>query len=99
MPDASFQTLVTSLVTQALIGLGEVKHPMMQEATVDLDTAKFAIDTIQMLKEKTQGNLTDQEQKYVEAVLYDLRLRFVAAASPGSIRPPEDGGGIVTPGA
>ena len=82
VPDPSFQTLITSLVTQALIGLGEMPNPMGEGKSQDLDTAKFSIDMIDMLKAKTQGNLEENEQKYLDAVLYDLRLRFVAVASP-----------------
>ena len=83
--EASLMTLISSFISQALIGLGEMPHPVTQERTPDLETAKFAIDMIQVLTDKTKGNLTEQEQKYIEAALYDLRLRFVAGLSP---RPP-----------
>jgi hypothetical protein len=82
VPEPTFTTLVTSLVTQALISLGELKHPTDESQTLDSDGAKFAIDMLQMLKDKTRGNLTPEEGKYLDATLYDLRLRFVAAVSP-----------------
>ncbi len=81
MPTASFQTLVTTFTTQALIGLGVAPSPVDNEKTVDLDNAKFGIDMLQTIQDKTKGNLTEVEEKYIIAVLYDLRLRFVNAAS------------------
>ena len=81
MPTASFQTLVTTFATQALIGLGVAPSPVDNERTVDLDNAKFGIDMLQTVKDKTEGNLTEVEEKYITAILYDLRLRFVNAAS------------------
>ncbi len=81
IPTASFQTLITTFATQALIGLGVAPSPVDNERTIDLDSAKFGIDMLQTIQDKTKGNLTDVEKKYITAVLYDLRLRFVNAAS------------------
>ena len=49
------------------------------EKKIDLALAKHAIDTIAMLQEKTSGNLTEEEKKFTESVLADLRWRFVKA--------------------
>jgi hypothetical protein len=79
-PEAKFTVLVSSLVTQALVSLGEVEHPISKQKEVDLESARFSIDLLQVLSEKTRGNLTDLEKRYLEGVLYDLRMRFVEAS-------------------
>jgi len=79
-PKPTFAFLVSGIVSQALIGLGQVANPITKKQEPNLDEAKFAIDTLQMLQEKTKGNLTDEEKKYLDAVLYDLRMRFIDAA-------------------
>ena len=55
------------------------KLPGSEDTTVNLAHAKQAIDCIALLEEKTRGNLTGEEERLVGEVLYDLRLRFVAA--------------------
>jgi hypothetical protein len=76
-PSIDFNTFVLSLSTSALIHLG--KLPGAEEVTVNLAHAKQAIDCIALLEEKTRGNLTGEEERLISEVLYDLRLRFVAA--------------------
>lgn len=80
MPPASFATLVQSLMTQVLFYLGDLA-PRGGEPTVNLDMAKHNIDTLSMLEEKTQGNLTDEEKKLLDAALYETRMRYVSVAS------------------
>jgi len=79
-PVASFAFLVSGLVSQALVGLGQLANPITNEKETNLEDAKFAIDTLQILHDKTKGNLTDEEKKYLDSVLYDLRMRFIDAA-------------------
>lgn len=78
-PPVGFATLVQSIMTQALLYLGELAvrggEPML-----DLDAAKRQIDTLGVLEEKTRGNLTPDEQKLLDSALYDLRNRFVSTA-------------------
>ena len=76
-PDIDFNTFVLSLSTSALMHLG--KLPQSEDPTVDLAHAKQSIDCIALLEEKTKGNLTGEEERLLSEVLYDLRLRFVAA--------------------
>lgn len=76
-PDIDFNTLVLSLSTSALMHLG--KLPDAEDATVSLAHAKQSIDCIALLEDKTRGNLTGEEERLISEVLYDLRLRFVAA--------------------
>ncbi len=77
IPEASFSLFASSLVTQALISLGEVENPFLKTKKPNLDQAKFTIDTLQIIKDKTRGNLTDDETKLLETALYDLRMGYV----------------------
>ena len=65
--------------TSVLIQLGEIEDPINQQSAKNLPLAKQTIDLIGMLKEKTKGNLTPDEEKVVENILYDLRMRYVKA--------------------
>jgi hypothetical protein len=77
LPEVNFTTLVFSLSSSALLHLGEMPDPQSGSNVKDLALAKHAIDTIAMLKDKTKGNLNEEEQKFTETVLTDLRLRYV----------------------
>ncbi len=77
IPEASFSLFASSLVTQALISLGEVENPFSKTKTQNLDQAKFTIDTLQIIKDKTRGNLTDDEINLLDTALYDLRMGYV----------------------
>ena len=80
MPEASFSTLVNSLVTQVLLYLGDLT-PRGVEPQVNLDMAKFNVDLLGVLEEKTKNNLTGDEQKLLDNALYETRMRFVSVAS------------------
>ena len=80
LPQASFTTLVSSLMTQARFYLGDL-DTRGSEGTVKLDMAKHQIDTLSILEEKTVKNLTEDEQKSLDLALYELRSRFVSVAS------------------
>jgi hypothetical protein len=81
LPEIDFMNLVFSFSTSALIQLGEIQDPMTQQVAKNLPLAKQTIDIIGMLNEKTKGNLTKDEEKVMENILYDLKLRYVKAAS------------------
>jgi Domain of unknown function (DUF1844) len=80
MPPVDFTTFVLSLGSSAVLHLGEAEHPQTGKIEKDLPMAKHTIDLLSMLQEKTKGNLTAQEAKLLESLLYDLRLRYVEAA-------------------
>jgi hypothetical protein len=80
LPEIDFTNFILSLSTSALIQLGEIQDPFTQKAEKNLPLAKQTIDLIGMLKEKTKGNLSPEEEKVIEYVLYDLRMRYVKAA-------------------
>ena len=79
-PEASVGTLVNSLMTQVLLYLGELA-PRGVEPQVNLDMAKFNIDLLGVLEEKTKGNLAPDEQKLLDTALYETRMRYVQVAS------------------
>ena len=77
VPEASFILFISSLATQALMALGEIENPMTRKREKNPAQAKFTIDTLVVIEEKTRGNLTPEEQRYLEGVLYDLKMSFV----------------------
>jgi hypothetical protein len=81
LPEISFNNFILSLSTSALIQLGEIQDPITKQSAKQLPSAKQTIDLISMLKEKTKGNLSSDEAKILEAILYDLRMRYVKATT------------------
>jgi hypothetical protein len=80
MPPASFELLLTTLATEALVSLGQVPHPVTGKTQVQRNQAKFLIDTVDILRQKTAGNLTTSEQAVVDSLLHQMRLVFVQTA-------------------
>jgi hypothetical protein len=80
LPEVNFNSLIFSLSSSVLLHLGELADPQTGEKRKDIALAKHTIDTIAMLKEKTQGNLNGEEEKFLESILTDLRWRYVKAA-------------------
>ncbi len=83
VPDASFSSLVLTLSSSAWVGLGKIADPLSGEIKKDLKTAKFTIDTLIMLREKTRENLSDDENKLLQAVLGDLQGNYAEAVFAG----------------
>ncbi len=75
-----FSTFVLSLSTSALVHLGELPDPITNAKEVNLQLAKQTIGIIEMLKEKTKGNLTREEESLLDNVLYDVRVKFVKSS-------------------
>ncbi|HTY45577.1 MAG TPA: DUF1844 domain-containing protein [Patescibacteria group bacterium] len=77
--EPDFNLFITSLALQASIALGILPNPATnQKEPENLVQAKFIIDTMTLLQEKTKGNLTAEESKMLENLLYELRLQYVA---------------------
>jgi len=76
-PQASFTLLVTGIASQIVVSLGEAESPITKKIERDLNQAKYSIDMLQVLEEKTKGNLTEAEEKFLEGVLYDMRMRYI----------------------
>ena len=77
-PEPDFSFFITTLSIQASIGLGALANPVTKKIEEDFVQAKFIIDTLGMLKEKTKGNLNENEAGLLENVLYELRMQYVA---------------------
>jgi len=77
LPEVSFNSLIFSLSSTVFFHLGEIADPQSGKKAKDLPLAKHTIDIIAMLKEKTEGNLTEEEKKFIENILTDLRWRYV----------------------
>jgi hypothetical protein len=79
---ATFALLISGLTTQAMISLGDIENPFTKKAELNLPEARFHIDMLEMLEQKTEGNLTPEEAQMLQGILFDLRMRFVAKAKP-----------------
>lgn len=77
LPPADFQTLVGTMVTQALMYMGAFPDPETGRAVVSLEHARFHIDLLAVLEEKTRGNLAPQEAEDLKQALGELRNRFI----------------------
>lgn len=74
---ASFVNFLSTLATNAAAALGAMPHPVTGQRSLDLETGKYWIDVLSMLKEKTKGNLHEKEDRLFEGLLGDLRMQYV----------------------
>lgn len=79
-PEPAFSQFIGGLAAQAFVALGETENPLTKKREVDLHQAKYLIDVVALLRNKTRGNLDEAESAAIEQLLTDLRLRFVKAA-------------------
>ncbi len=79
-PRINFTTFIFSLSSSALIQLGEIPDPFTQKTEKNLTAAHQTIDILGLLEQKTMGNLDVEEGQTLEAILYDLRMRFLKAS-------------------
>jgi hypothetical protein len=86
--DIHFFQMAFSLYTAAMQQMGKVISPLTGKVERDLGMAKNSIDMLEMLQRKTNGNLSDEENKLVEHYLYELRMNYVDEANKGET-PPE----------
>jgi len=77
LPEVTFTAFIMSLNTSVLYHLGEIKDPVTGNLEKDLVLAKHTIDTLNLLKHKTKGNLTSEEDEILAAIIFDLQMRFV----------------------
>jgi len=80
MPPANFMTLINSVMIQTLYCLGQIEDPNGGVPPVNLDLAKHHIDMLQVIEDKTKGNLSEEEAKALAMALHEVRLQFVQAA-------------------
>ncbi len=77
MPPLDFMGLINTLGMQAMMGMGGMEDPETKKRVVNLGLSKFNIDALALIKEKTEGNLSDEEQKTLDKILYELQMAFV----------------------
>jgi hypothetical protein len=76
-PEASLSVLMMSLASSAAMAMGLAPHPESGETSKDKNMAKFNIDLLLVLQSKTKGNLTGDEEKFLNHVIHDLQMKFV----------------------
>lgn len=81
MPPASYPLFISMLASEAMIALGQIPNPVTGEQAPRKNQAKYLIDSIAMLHEKTRGNVEPEETQQVEALLHQLRMEFVRVGS------------------
>ena len=79
-PEANFLLFASSLVREAMIHLGAVENPLTKKTETNLDQARYIIDTLVILQEKTKGNLTGEEKKFLDTMLDELKIQFATKA-------------------
>src|SRR5215510_10640274 len=79
-PKMNFTSFLYSLIHTRLIQLGDLEDPIRKEISENLEGAKHMIETLELLQEKTKGNLDQLEQQYLEGALFDLRMRYMQKA-------------------
>jgi hypothetical protein len=77
--EANFSTLVLSIGSSAAMALGLAPNPVNGQMEKDLELARFNIDLLRMLRDKTKGNLNADEQRFIESICTDLQMKFVQA--------------------
>ena len=77
-PETDFALFLSTLSMQVLVALGEVPHPATNQPEENPEQARYLIDILGMLQEKTKGNLTPEEAALLENILYELRMKYVA---------------------
>ena len=81
LPEPTLIVHVFHLAAQVGMALGETENPVTGRKDTDLRAARFLIDTLAMLEEKTRGNRTPDEEEYVAGVLTNLRMAYVRRSS------------------
>lgn len=77
MVEADFNTLIISIASSAILSLGLEANPQTGKTEKNIDMARFNIDLLKVLKEKTKGNLSTHEDNYLNAIITDLQMKFV----------------------
>lgn len=74
--EPSFLTILYTMATQAMIALGDIPNPMTKQAVVDEKQARWHVKSLEILHQKTQGNLSEEEAKALDGVLDQVRKKF-----------------------
>ena len=84
LPEASLELLISTFVTEAMVALGQFPNPGTGQVEADYGHAKFAIDMLEVIAEKTKGNLDPLEEKGLSDILHQLRMAYVAVTQGAS---------------
>jgi len=84
MPQVTFSTFILSLASTALVQLGEVPNPESGQLEQNLALGKHTIDVLDMLRSKTASCLDDEEQRLIDGILYELRMKYVLKTPSGT---------------
>lgn len=77
MPEANFETLLSTMATQALFAMGAIPDPTTGQRVAHLDLARHHIDMLNVLEEKTKDNLSEEESQMLTQTTYELRSRYI----------------------
>lgn len=77
MPPLDFSSIVFPIYTQALIKLGMLEEPRTNQLETNLEYAKRLIDILDLLRDRTKGNLEKEEENFLEAILSQLKLNYL----------------------
>jgi len=78
VPAATFLNFLSGFSAQALMQLGAIPHPLTGERTPNLAYARYTVQVLEVLRDKTTGNRTPEEEQYLTGVLTDLRAKLAA---------------------
>ncbi len=76
--EASFSVLIMSIASSAVMAMGLAPNPQSGEVSKDKNMARFNIDLLVVLQEKTKGNLSSDEAKFLESLISDLQMKYVS---------------------
>jgi hypothetical protein len=77
LPEVDFNFFILSLSSSAMMQMGVIPNPVTKKKEKNMEVAKQTIDIISILEKKTKGNLTQEEEQFLSAILYDLRMKFI----------------------
>ncbi len=73
----NFKIFISSLSMQAMIALGRLENPVTKSSEKNFDQARYLIDTLEIIKDKTKNNLNQEEEKLIEESLFSLRMAYL----------------------
>jgi hypothetical protein len=77
VPEARWDLFVSGLAMEALVAMGDMAHPVTRKPALNLPRAKYLVDLLGVLEEKTKGNLSIDEERLLTDALYQLRMRYL----------------------
>ena len=87
LPGGNFRLMVQRMAYQGLLGLGVLENPVTGTTTVNLPSAMMVLDDLRMLKEKTEGNLDEEEREHLEGIVRDLENAYAKASQSSTDEP------------